>query len=273
MAAAARAAARFTGRHAVHPLLAGAAQAAADACTGRLAPSWTPRAQGLLAKWQQLAVCMPRYAEFLKKTNRKDLKRPHVFMNDAAQAKLGEFYLCCALRLRPEDVEAAGQDAARLLELARLVATEDVEPFFQDCRDFVAGYDEALHKRLDDTTIWREVDDGLFWHHSFEAAASGAYAAYRAAALPPQAEWPAREDGAGVEAAMAACGRAVAEGGAARPLAEEVYRAFLEASAAPVQASLRTALIDHGIIWGDVRYRAGDGGQAAPGEAAGVEGA
>merc|ERR1712242_197380 len=120
--------------------------------------------------WERMAVCMPKYAEFFKKTNRKDLKRAHVFMNEAAQAKLGEFYLCCALRFREADVEAAGQDSARLLELAREVATEEVEPFFQACREFVADYDEGLHRRLNDTTVWREVDDGLFWHHSFKVA-------------------------------------------------------------------------------------------------------
>jgi len=202
---------------------------------------------------------MPRYEEFVKKTNRRDLKRAHVFMNDAAQAKLGEFYLCCAFRLRQEEVEAAGQDSARLLELARLVAEEEVEPFFQACREFVAGYDSALHARLDDTTIWREVDDGLFWHHSFEAASPDVYAAYTAAALPPRADWPARDDTAGIDAVMAACSEAVAEGGGARSLAEDVYQRFLEASAAPVQASIRTALIDHGIIVGEVKYRTGQG--------------
>lgn len=257
MAAAARAAANFSGRFAVHPLLAGSAQLVADSCTGRLAPSWTPRAQEIMSKWERLHVCMPKYADFLKKTNRKDLKKPHIFMNDAAQARLAEFYLCCALRLRPDDVDAAGQDAPRLLELARTVATEEVEPFFQSCREFVSGYDQALHKRLDDTTVWREVDDGLFWHHSFEVAAPDAYAAYRAAALPPEAEWPQHDDSSGVEAVIKACSEAVAEGGGARPLAEDVYRAFLEASVTPVQASIRTALIDHGIIAGEVKYRQG----------------
>jgi hypothetical protein len=198
---------------------------------------------------------MPLYAEFLKKTNRKDLKRAHVFMNEAAQAKLGEFYLCCALMLRSEAVDAAGQDAAQLLHVAHEVANEDVEPFFQSCRDFVSGYDATLHKRLDDTTIWREVNDGLFWHHSFEAAAPEAYAAYQAASLPPQEEWPAHDDVASLDTLMSSCSGAVAEGGAARPLAEEVYRAFLEASATPIKANLRNALIDHGIISGEIVYR------------------
>mmetsp|Transcript_16658 Transcript_16658/g.33823 ORF Transcript_16658/g.33823 Transcript_16658/m.33823 type:complete len:218 (-) Transcript_16658:52-705(-) len=198
---------------------------------------------------------MPRYEQFLAKTNRKDLKRIHVFMNEEAQAKLGEFYLCCAFRLRPDDVEAAGQDAQKLLALAREVANDEVEPLFQDCRDFVADYDWELHERLDGTTIWREVDDGLFWHHSFEAASASAYRAYRETALPPEASWPAKDDAAAINEILEGCGAAVAEGGRARGLAEDVYQQFLEASSMPVKASIRTALIDHGILAGEVVYR------------------
>jgi len=199
---------------------------------------------------------MPKYAAFLQKTNRKDLKKVHIFMNDVAQARLFEFYLCCALRLRPEAVEEAGEDSERLLKLARTVAEEDVEPYFQACRDFAAGYDESLHRRIDETTIWREVEDGLFWHHSFEVAAPSQYAAFRAATLPAEADWPAREDAAGIEAALEACGHALAtEGEEARAIAEDVFRAFLEASAMPVRGSIRNALIDHGIMWGKVIYR------------------
>jgi len=240
----------------VHPILPGVAQLVPDTFKGQISPSWTRQAQQLLAKWEQLAVCMPTYAEFLRHTNRKDLKKAHVFMNDAAQARLGEFYLCCALRLREGDVEAAGQDSARLLELARKVATEDVEPFFQTCREFVAGYDEGLHRCLDDTTIWWEVSDGLFWHHSFEVACPRVYADYRAAALPPEAEWPCPDDASGVERLLGKCSQALSlEGGEARAAAGDVYRCFLEASATPVRATLRAALIDHGIIMGEVNYR------------------
>ena len=134
MASAAAAAAQYTGRYALHPLLPGAAQALADACRG-LQPSWTLQAQSLLGRWEQLHVCMPRYGAFMAKCNRKDLKRPpwglgpralgccgvrrpHVFMNEKAQAALGEFYLCCALRLRAQEVEAAGQ-AGRGLIISR----------------------------------------------------------------------------------------------------------------------------------------------------------
>lgn len=245
-------------------MLPGAAQLAVDACAGRLAPSWTAQAQSLLSRWEKVGVCMPRYSEFLIKTKRKDLKRAHVFMNEEAQAKLAEFYLCCALRLRPEAIEEAGQDSARLLQLANEVANEEVEPFFQECRDFVASYDWELHQRLDETTIWREVEDSLFWHHSFQVAAPEAYAAYQQAALPPEASWPRREDERAMEEALVSCSAAVAEGGPARGLAEEVYQLFLEASATPVKATIRTALIDHGILAGEIVYRGNAG--PPPGE-------
>eukprot|EP00927_Polykrikos_kofoidii_P079249 TRINITY_DN76031_c0_g1_i1.p1 TRINITY_DN76031_c0_g1~~TRINITY_DN76031_c0_g1_i1.p1 ORF type:complete len:297 (+),score=56.40 TRINITY_DN76031_c0_g1_i1:76-891(+) len=252
--AAATAAARYSGRHAVHPLFAGTAQMVASTCTGRLTPSWVSRAQSLMQTWEKVAMCMPKYAEFLKKTSRKDIKRAHVFMNDDAQARLGEFYLCCALRLRQEEVEAAGEDSARLLALAEKVANEDVEPFFQNCREFVASYDAALHKRLDETTIWREVEDSLFWHHSFMASVPGSYERFQAAALPPRDSWPAADDASGVDAILQVCAKACEEGGAARSLAEETYQGFLDASVAPVQATFRGALIEHGIIVDDFTY-------------------
>mmetsp|Transcript_59225 Transcript_59225/g.138671 ORF Transcript_59225/g.138671 Transcript_59225/m.138671 type:complete len:267 (-) Transcript_59225:70-870(-) len=254
-AAAAAAASKYTGRYALHPLLPGAAQAVADACVGKLHPSWTGSAQSLFGTWEKLAVCLPRYAAFIDKCNRKDLKRPHVFMNEKAQAALGEFYLCCALRMREKEVEEAGQDSEKLLALASEVAQQDVEPFFQECRDFVSSYNEALHRRLDDTTIWREVEDGLFWHHSFEVVADEAYAALRREALPAEADWPEGGDSTSIAAVLESFSAAVREGGPSRKKAEVIYRAFLEASAMPVKCSLRTALIDHGILYGEVRYR------------------
>ena len=32
-----------------------------------------------------------------------------------------------------------------------------MEPFFQECRDFVKDYDPNLHTRLSETTIWHEA--------------------------------------------------------------------------------------------------------------------
>mmetsp|Transcript_41 Transcript_41/g.110 ORF Transcript_41/g.110 Transcript_41/m.110 type:complete len:259 (+) Transcript_41:57-833(+) len=255
MAARAGASPLFKGRYAVHPVLTGAANIAATAGIGRISATWAPTAERLLAKWKDLSVCMPKYAEFLSKTSRKDLKKVHVFMNDAAQAKLFEFYLCCALRLRPQAVEEAGQDSEKLLQLGGLVAQEDVEPFFQECREFVAGYDEHVHRQLDETTVWREVDDGLFWHHSFEITARNKYLDFQKTALPPKDSWPDAEDSGAVEVLLQGCQQAVAEGGQASGVAGELYATFLEASSMPVKGAIRAALIDNGVTWGDVGYR------------------
>lgn len=176
-------------------------------------------------------------------------------MNDAAQAKLGEFYLCCALQLRREDIDAAGQDAEKLLKLAHTVAVEEVEPFFASCREFTQDYDESLHQSLNETTIWHEVDDGLFWHHSFEAAAPTKYTAFKLAALPPESTWPSKDDAPGIDAVLKTCSQAISDGGDVQQLAEQLYQSFLEASATPVKASIRSALIDHGIIMGDVKLK------------------
>ena len=48
-------------------------------------------------------------------------------MNEEAQARLAEFYLCCAMWLRPDAVEAAGSNNDALLALARAVADEEVD--------------------------------------------------------------------------------------------------------------------------------------------------
>jgi len=244
------------GKFALHPLLPGAAQLLNQACTGRITPSWRLHTEGLLENWGKLGMCMPRYLEFREKLSRKDIKRAHIFMNEAAQAKLGEFYLCCALHLRPEAIESAGMDSEKLMQVANACATEDVEPFFEACRDFVKGYDEGLHKLLDQTTVWREVDDSLFWHHSFELTAPHKYADYRERLLPPEASWPDKEDAAGIEAVLTRGEAELAqESSTARAAADDTYELFLEACKTPVQANIRTALIDHGVIMGEVRYR------------------
>lgn len=243
------------GKYAIHPLLPGAASLAAKACIGRVKPTWAIEAQDLLRRWGEVAPCMKHYAEFRSKTKARDLKKQHVFMNEKASAELARFYLCCAVRIRREEVDACGTDNQKLLELAGKVATENVEPFFDECREFAKGYDKNLHRALDETTVWYEVDDGLFWHHSFEAGAKGEYAAFTAEALPPREAWPEAEDMAGVDHALEVFGATLGENGAMRPGAERVFSAFLDSSVMPAKCSIRTALIDHGILWGDVDYR------------------
>ena len=58
-----------------------------------------------------------------------------------------------------------------MLKLAQKVADEDFEPFVDNARELVSDYNSKLHKALEDTSIWYEVDDGLFWQANFDVAA------------------------------------------------------------------------------------------------------
>jgi hypothetical protein len=202
---------------------------------------------------------MKYYADFRKKTKASDVKRLQVFMNEKAQSELARFYLCCALRLRRQEVEDIGQDSERLLQMASKVAQEDVEPFFVRCREFVEDYNEDLHRKLDGTTVWRDVEDSIFWHHSFQTATPEEYARFQAALLPSSEQWPAPDDTEAVAKILE--DSAILMEDASHPAAvagHSVFQGFLEASSVTVKGALRTALIDHGIIWGEVNYRPSD---------------
>jgi hypothetical protein len=181
---------------------------------------------------------LPRYTKFVSTTNPKDLKRAHVFMNDEAQALLAEFYLCCAMFLRPEAVEACGNDNTALLELAQRVAEEDVEPLFDQCREFVEDYDEPLHGALVESTQFR-ADEVLFWDMTFRSSAPSEYIAFQEKAAA-----------AGVEEDVKACEEWVRGNDEGLELATAVYARFLDASSQPVKGRVRDMLISHGIMAG-----------------------
>jgi hypothetical protein len=189
-------------------------------------------------KLEQIKFCLPRYTKFVSTTNPKDLKSPHVFMNDEAQGLLAEFYLCCAMFLRPDAVEACGNDNTALLELARAVAEEDVEPLFDQCREFVADYDEPLHGALVESTQF-QGDHVLFWDMSFRSSAPHEYLAFQQKAAA-----------AGVETDVAACEEWIRGNEDGLELATAVYARFLDASSQPVKGRVRDMLISHGIMAG-----------------------
>ena len=96
-----------------------------------VAPAWELPARRFFELWPKLRACSPKYREFVKSCDPKDLKNAHVFMNDAASRELVEYYLCCALLLRPNEVETIATNGDELLKLAEKVAREDVEPVTQ----------------------------------------------------------------------------------------------------------------------------------------------
>ncbi|KAF4739577.1 hypothetical protein FOZ62_004157 [Perkinsus olseni] len=197
-------------------------------------PRWTETAERLLGVLDRLSPCLPRHREFLDSMNPKDLKRPHLFINESAQEKLGAFYLCCALRLRPREIEQAGDDNAALLQLTREVAEKEVEPLLAELREFVSDYDSAMHEALEATSVYREISDDLFWHHNFVSACPSLYADL-------QQQLP--DDDHDVENQMLD-----------NELARRVYSAWLEASGQPVKGEIRAALVEYGLLAGKPSY-------------------
>jgi hypothetical protein len=204
----------------------------------RRAPSWVSKAEGVMQELDQIKFCLPKYTAFVSTTNPKDLKRAHVFMNDEAQGLLAEFYLCCAMSIRPDAVEACGNDNQALLELAQAVAEEDVEPLFDRCREFVADYDEPLHGALVESTQF-QGDHVLFWDMSFRSCAPHEYLAFQQKAAA-----------AGVEDDIDACAEWIRANEEGLELAKAVYFRFLESSSQPVKGRVRDMLISHGVMAG-----------------------
>jgi len=131
-------------------------------------PTWEEPAQKFFHLWPKLSVCAPKYAQFLRKCDPADLKKAHVFMNPNASAELVEFYLCVALLLKPKEVRNVEHDSEALLKLAHVTAQEDVEPVLAAAQALATEYCEWTHRVMEnDLSIWKELDEGMFWHHSF----------------------------------------------------------------------------------------------------------
>ena len=198
-------------------------------------PQWAHTAQtSIFPMLEKLHICLPKYHEFLTKTKKTDVRRADVFMNDEASGALAEFYLCCALKLRPDDIEAAGQESAKLLQIAGDVATKDVEPFLDEVRTFVDDYDHDIHQNLEETTPFMEIDQGLFWHHNFLAASKTDYEKLLAKAKGTNDEKWEQE-----------------LSGEAKVVAEQ----WLDKSAMSVKAVIRDLLIRHGLIVGKISFQ------------------
>nr|CCA30106.1 hypothetical protein, conserved [Neospora caninum Liverpool]CEL71352.1 TPA: hypothetical protein, conserved [Neospora caninum Liverpool] len=131
---------------------------------------------------RKLQPCLPMYRDVLAAMEQTDFKPAGLVVNSEAQAKLGEFFLCCACALRPKEIDSAGTDNNALLRIAQQTAEEDFEPWLQEVRSFVADFDANLADRLETAAVLRARDEGLFWEASFEAAAPNLFDALVAAA-------------------------------------------------------------------------------------------
>jgi hypothetical protein len=214
---------------------------------------------------------MAKYEEFLRahKSPKELGKKPFLqdvrmmqgiqagrAMNEDVQIALGEFYLCVASQLRPDELNAAGSDNAALLQVARRCAEEDFEPFIEHARNFVADYDSGLHKALEETCPLYEVEDGLFWRANFDVASAAEFQHFLTALghgsgqrWVPDKTYTSPKDVEGVIASA----RDALNGDdvvfePARRAAKLTYEKWLEASSMPVKADIIKALSEHGLL-------------------------
>lgn len=234
---------------------------------------WVQEAEQLMMTWKKVAPCMEKYQAFLK-THEGKVTSGGGFKHDLVKARfsmqgksmqessivaIGEFYLCVALQTRPEAVSAAGDDSAALMQVARMCAEEDFEPFLVRAREFVSDYDADLHKKLEETTPLFEVSEGLFWHENLNVAAPAEFQHFLSAlgygsgqGFMPQKSWCVAP-GAEVDAVVAQVWNGLLDEsnsslGPARRAAELAYRRWFQASSMPVKASIMTILTDNGLL-------------------------
>jgi hypothetical protein len=232
---------------------------------------WVKSTERFFDTWKKIAPCMPKYAEFLalhklegvKLQNNvvQDLKlarnaQAGKVANEEVIAALGKFYLSVALKLRPQAVEEAGSDNDALLKLAQKVADEDFEPFVDNARELVSDYNSKLHKALEDTSIWYEVDDGLFWQANFDVAAPSAFLHFLTAVGHGSGQGhttgKAHTSPENVAREVELVRKGLEDGNPAfepaSRAAEVVYTKWLEASSMPVKADIKKILSEHGLL-------------------------
>eukprot|EP00392_Amoebophrya_sp_AT5.2_P004342 g4350.t1 len=173
-------------------------------------------------------------------------------MNDAASRELVEYYLCCALLLRPNEVETIATNGDELLKLAEKVAREDVEPVTQAAQALALEYDEAVHRKLEDQTVWMEIDKELFWHHSFRSLATNATVQSSAATPIPPEENIANEDQQPSNVTCLPSPEEIAEelSEEARGHAVDTYATWLGGAGMPIRGDIRNCLLDHALLHG-----------------------
>lgn len=237
---------------------------------------WVQSSASFFQTWEKVARCMPKYEAFLGahkhigvvdtadgktagfqydvSSARKALGGK--FMNEQAMVALGEFYLCIAFKMRPEEVAAAGSDQSALLKVAQRSAEEDFEPFVDAARELVADYDKSLHMALEETSPFYEIDMGLFWHANFDVAAPAEFQHF-VTALGHGSGYHGVQDHAHVSKEKIAMIVDKAWQGLlsddammepARRAAIMTYNKWLEAASMPVKGTICQALMEHGLL-------------------------
>lgn len=235
---------------------------------------WVKSSQSFFDMWNLVAPCMPKYEVFLNAHKglgiaEADEGKTAGFvydlgkarsalggraMNEQTSAALAEFFLCVALRLRSEEVTAAGSDSKALLEVARRSAEEDFEPFIDAARKLVADYNRSLHQALEETSPFYEVDLDLFWHANFDVVAPAELQHYLTALghgsgyAIGHAHTSKKEVAKTIEKTREALFSNDNTLEPARRAAMMVYDKWLEASSMPVKARIIQLLMEQGLL-------------------------
>lgn len=247
-------------------------KASANANKPASSTNWVKSSESFFSTWKKIAPCMPTYAKFIQLHKDQGLDVGNGFLEDSKLARnalagrvhtqesvlvaLGKFYLHVAMQLRPEEVEAAGSDSESLLKIAQKCAEEDLEPFIENARQLVSDYDQKLHKDLEETSPWYEVDEGLFWQANFDVAAPAAFQHFLTAVghgsgqgyVDGKAHAFPKDVARHTELVQTGLSSSDPAFEPARRAAEVVYEKWLEASSMPVKASIKQLLSEHGLI-------------------------
>ncbi|CEM18670.1 unnamed protein product [Vitrella brassicaformis CCMP3155] len=218
-------------------------------------PQWMQRCQDVhFPMLQRLKPCLPLYNVVLNAVDEKDFKTHGFVVNEKAEAALGEFFLCCALTLRPKEIEAAGDDNEQLLRVSRRVAEEDVEPWIADVQRFVSE-DARGASRL--ATVIEELErrkahgnpldtaNRHYWHESFSAVAPESFQILVECSQQRHDTQSSGVDGSDEARLLERCTEDVRR---CEEAAMQTYGAWLEASGAPLKRDLRDALRQYGLL-------------------------
>jgi len=237
---------------------------------------WVQSSRVFFEQWEKITPVMDKYHDFvathqlglgLGKGVKKDLftvkeARAGRLMGEKATVAIGEFYLACALQLRPDEIEQAGMDNKALMQVARSCAEQDVEPLIEQAVELCSDYDQNLHKALEDTSAWYEVDEGLFWHANFEVVAPAEFQHYLTALghgsgqgwMPTEHKSRSKDVDRQVTSAQDALHSGLPNSEPARRASLLIYQKWLAACSMPVKASILRALQENGFIVGSALH-------------------
>lgn len=192
----------------------------------RTPPLWLPAATRLSRAFVSIRPCLDDYNGCLLSIQKANETRLSVLAsNKETKTSIEKFYICCSKALQRPLLEAS---AIHTNICPFSVARDIIEPLFTDAVEFVSDYDPALHMALEDSTKFYSVDQRIFWHQNFLATSSDRYS--------------------DVVNKLKSQDIAIEPADQIRHDMQEVYSTWLNCSAMPIKATIRSVLIECGIM-------------------------